>query len=152
MNIYEDIKKYFHISELVERVVFDRYGERAWRFFDPRLLENMLFIREKLGKAITVNNWKSGGSMSQRGLRTNVSPLVRKKTGLYLSAHLRGGALDFGVSGMTAIEVREWIKEHENEMPHPCRLERNLNGKPISWVHLDVDYEPKNPRVYLFDV
>ena len=41
--------------------------------FDPRLLEPICVIREKLGKPITVNTWHSGGGLTQRGLRCNVS-------------------------------------------------------------------------------
>jgi len=46
------IKDYFEIEELVSKAVFDKEGENAWRFFDPRLLETMLFIREYFGKPI----------------------------------------------------------------------------------------------------
>jgi hypothetical protein len=147
-----ELKTYFGIHELVDETVFNKYGERAWRFFDQRLLETLLYIRVNLDKSMTINNWKWGGSFSQRGLRTNVSPLVKKKTSLYLSAHLRGGAIDFDVKDMTSIEVREWLVSKADELPHKIRLENNMNGKPISWVHLDVDNEARNPKVYLFDV
>jgi hypothetical protein len=61
-----------------------------------------------------------------------------------------GKAVDFTVKGYTAEEVREKIQE----MTFPCkiRLEHHKDGKPISWVHLDIIDEPKNPEIYLFDV
>lgn len=152
MSLVDKIKKHFSIEEFVDKTVADKYGDRAWRFFDPRLLETILWIRETLDKPITANNWKWGGNFDERGLRTNISPLVAKKKGLYLSAHLRGAALDFDVNGMTATEVRDWLEENAKDVPHKIRLEDNMKGKQISWVHLDVDDEPRNPKVYRFDV
>ena len=150
--LIEELEKYFSIEELVDATVARKYGRRAWRFFDRRLLDSILWVRINIDASITVNNWKWGGQFDERGLRTNISPLVRKKTGLYLSAHLRGAALDFDVKGYTAPEVREWLKDHAPELPHKIRLEDSLNGKALSWVHLDVDSEPHNPKVYAFAV
>ena len=45
-----NIKDYFDIQELVCRHVYEKYGNNAWQFFDNRLLETLLVIREKLGK------------------------------------------------------------------------------------------------------
>ena len=146
------LDKYFDIRELVDKQTFERFGEKAWMFFDPRLLETILFIREALDKPITANNWSFGGNLSQRGLRTNLSPLVRNKRGLYLSAHRQGMALDFDVQGMKAYEVRDWLEENEEALPHKIRLERKLNGKEIGWSHVDVYDYKDNPKVYLFDV
>ena len=71
---------------------------------------------------------------------------------LFRSAHIFGKAVDFDVSGMTAIEVRKWIVNNPNKLPHKVRLERNANGKPINWVHLDVMSDDSKPKVYQFDV
>lgn len=125
--------KYF---ELVCPHVYEIWGESAWQFLDKRLLENLEWVREKLGKPIVVNNWAQGGQYSQRGLRCNTCILVIEKTDLrkvYLSEHIFGQAVDFHVVGMTAEEVRQWIIDHAYELPHPCRLERDVN-----WVHFGV--------------
>lgn len=153
-EILEELKENFSIDEFVDETVYNKYGEKAWRFFDMRLLHTMVIIRKYIGRRITINSWKWGGGFSQRGLRTNISQLVRTKNYLYLSAHLRGAAVDFDVEGMTASEVRAWIKENEDLLPYHVRLENILlsTGHEISWVHLDVDYEPSNPKVYLFNV
>lgn len=150
--LLEKIKTYFSIEELVDETVANRFGESAWRFFDPRLLHNLLWIRVNIDKPITINNWKWGGSFDERGLRTNISPLVKSKSNLYLTAHLRGAAVDFDVEGMNANEVRTWIKINSEDLPYHCRLERKLRGNYISWVHMDTDFELNNPKVYLFDV
>ena len=154
-EIVKSFLKYFSIREIVDRETFNRFGDNAIQFFDLRLLETMYILREELNKPITINNWAFGGSMQQRGLRTNLSPLVMSKmeqNKLYISAHLLGKAFDFNVKGMGAEKVREFIVDNKSLFPYPLRLERNLNGKPISWVHLDTNYNPKNPHIYLFDV
>ncbi len=143
-----NIKNYFNIKELVCKHVYNKFGEMAWTFFDPRLLETMCVIREKLGKPITVNTWHSGGSLTQRGLRCNVCQLVAEKTRLekvYVSAHLQGTALDFDVKGMTALEVRNWIKANQILLPYPVRLEQDA-----TWVHLDVRTDGSNGKVTYF--
>ena len=63
-----------------------------------------------------------------------------------------GCAIDFKVSGLNSSEVRKWLLEIQNELPFKIRLENTLNGKQISWVHLDVYDEDKNPKVYLMNL
>lgn len=131
------IKDYFNIKELVCKHVYSTFKEtKSWEFFDPKLLETLLFIREGIGKPITVNNWHIGGNFTQRGLRCNLCQLVLEKSKankIYVSAHMQGDAVDFDVHGMTAAEVRRWIADNKEELPYPIRLENNTN-----WVHLDV--------------
>ena len=146
------IKNYFGAKELVDPEVYRKHGEGSWRFVCPMLQETLLILRKNINKPITVNNWSFGGKFTQRGLRTNVSPMVKNKNFLYLSAHMFGKAVDFDVKGMTACEVREWIVANADLFPYQIRLERNLKGKPINWVHLDVIQDESKPKIYLFDV
>ena len=130
------IKNYFVIQELVCPHVYDKFGLYAWQFFDPRLLDVLLVIREKINKPIYVNNWDMGGNFSQRGLRCNICALVKEKTSLeklYVTAHGQGMGVDFDVKGMSAEEVRQWIKDNQILLPHPIRIESDVN-----WVHIDV--------------
>lgn len=127
--------KYFGIKELVCPHVYEVWGENSWQFLDKKLLETLDWLRENLGKPIVVNNWAQGGQYSQRGLRCTRCILVIEKVDLrkvYLSAHIQGQAADFNVAGMTSEEVRQWIIDHADELPHPVRLERD-----VSWVHCD---------------
>ncbi len=144
------IKNYFDIRELVCQDVYRRHGERAWQFLDPRMIDDLLYIRQGMAAKITVNTWMNGGLYSQRGLRCNLCSLLANKTKggvLYLSAHQQGMAVDFDVEGKTADEVRKWIIAHRASLPHPCRIE---NG--TSWVHLDVRVDPAdNDRVQTFN-
>jgi len=150
MNILTEVEvrlriaDYFSIGELVGRRTKNKHGARAWKFLDYRLLYALLIIREGLGRRITVNS----GRRQQRGLRTIVQQMIKNyfyKDRLYLSAHLLGKAVDFDVEGMTAKEVRAWIVDNADLFPFKIRLE-NL----VSWLHLDVIWEPQNPKVYLF--
>ena len=154
-QIYTEIKKYFFIEEFVSKKVHDKYGEKAWQFICPRLLHTVLIIRKKLDRPITINNWHRGGKFSQRGLRSNLSSIFMskfKKGRMYLSAHVMGRAIDFDVKGMTAEQVRMWLVEAEDVLPYKIRLEHKMRGKNISWVHLDLFWNEKNPKVYLFNV
>jgi len=154
-EVYKGIKKFFSIEELVGPIVYKKYGEAAWRFLCPRLLETILILRKNLNLPFTANTWKKGGIYDERGLRDNMTDVLKnrtKKGRLYLSAHIMGKALDFKVEGMTAEQVRMWIVANEDLFPYRLRLEHNKNGKPISWVHLDVHCDIDNPKVYLFDV
>ena len=150
LEIYKGILEFFKIEELVGSRTSQRYGERALRFFDMRLLHTILVVRKELKRAITINTWhKVTGGFSQRGLRENICSIVKGETlanKLYLSGHVTGKALDFDVAGMTAQEVRTWCVENADRLPYKIRLEDG-----VGWVHLDVTWEEKNPKVYLFN-
>ena len=131
------IKDYFHAKEVVCPDVYDKFGLYSWQFFDPRLLDVMLVIRENINSQIIVNNWASGGELSQRGLRCNLCSIPKEKTSLeklYLSAHSFGMAWDFNVVGMTVEETHRWIVDNKILLPHPIRLEE---PDGVNRVHLD---------------
>lgn len=153
-DLFKKFSEYFQLEEIVRDDVIIQYGRDTNLLlsrFDPRLLETIVFIREELAP-ITINDYAWGGSLDERGLRDNDGPMVRGKGRPYLSAHVLGAAFDFDVEGMTANEVRAWLKENADKLPYKIRLERKYNGNYISWVHLDVCDEPDNPKVYEFDV
>jgi hypothetical protein len=150
-------KGYFIIQELVGPEVYAKHGDNAWFVLSTELLETVLFIREKKGKAMTVNTWHRGGKFKERGHRANIQYIVNKKTVngiLYTSGHPLGQGIDFTFEGETAEETREWLIEIQGELPHKIRLEHKYSstGIPITWVHLDVKYFEFNPKVYLFDI
>jgi hypothetical protein len=128
------IRDYFRIDELVCKHVADKFGDAAWSFFDPRLLEVLLFVREGLDKEIYVNLPDYG--LYQRGLRCNLCSLVKDRVLcniLYCSPHVRGQAVDFSVKEMSAVSVRAWLIQHKSDLPYAIRLESS-----VEWVHLDV--------------
>ena len=158
-RLYDDILEYFDVEELVSSGAYNKYKHLGNYFFlarfDIRLLETILTIREAINKPITINNWKWGGKFDERGLRDTSTPMVQKRAkndDSWLSGHCLSMAIDFDVKGMTANDVRQWLLDNKEILPHKIRLERKFNGEYISWVHLDVCNEPRNPKVYLFDV
>lgn len=158
-TIYDNFLKYFSIEEIVSPELFQKFQHKGNYFFlsrfDIRLLSTMIIVRESLDKSITINNWKWGGPFDERGFRDTSTPMVQTKSKSdipWFSGHVVTMALDFDVKGMTANQVRKWIKDNQDLFPFKIRLERKLNGKFISWVHLDIIDEPKNPWIYEFDV
>lgn len=138
----------FNVKEFVCPHVYERFGESAWNYLDKNLLEVVLWIRKTLGKPMTINNWGSGKQYSQRGLRCNLCEEVKSKKTAYLSAHVLGQGIDFDVAGMKAVDVRKWLDDHKEELPHNIRLEKTCGGKECTWVHLDVRNETTDKIVY----
>jgi len=138
------MEEYFDIKEVVCPHVYDRFGESAWRLFDPRIKEVMTWLRKKINRRIIINSSSLG--LTQRGFRCNLCSLVKDKTymgKLYVSPHMLAAGFDFDVAGMNAEEVRQWLEQNKEEIPFPVRLEQD-----ISWVHLDVLSPSKEKIVY----
>lgn len=134
---YKNLLKYFDVSELICPHCYKRDGKTAIYYLDPRLVDVLIWVREKLDKPIVVNNYHSGGSYSQRGFRCNLCDLVKSKIQdgkLYATSHCEGMAVDFSVVGMNTEDVKRWIRLHANDLPHPIRLESNTT----TWIHVDV--------------
>lgn len=128
--------KYFDLDELVCPHIYNKFGDFAWSFFDPRLLITVDILRIYIDKSIYVNNWMVHGDFSQRGCRCIQCQLVKdaiKKGILYVSPHMRFQAADMDITGYTAEEARQWIVTNQNIFPYNIRLE-----KDVTWVHLDV--------------
>jgi len=132
--------KYFKIEELVQPDTLDLLGEsKCWELFDERLIANLDWIKAKFLKVpITINSWLWGGDRKYSGYRAVTCPIGAKK-----SKHKIGEAVDFIVKGITADEMRLWLKCNQNEMPYPIRLEVG-----VSWVHLDVANETSEKIIY----
>lgn len=133
--------KHFSANELFPNAVITKYGEQCWQFMDDRLLETIDFIREKIGKRIFVNVRYGDKKFQNRGYRANTY-----KTKLYCSQHLHGRAVDFDVEGMPAKDVRDWLKENADILPHPIWVE-----DAVTWVHIDVRQSDKG-KIYFFKV
>lgn len=138
----------FTLDELVCEHVYDKYGAFAYNFFDPRILIMIDTLRDRLNKAIFINNWQIHGEYSQRGLRCPECQIVKDyaaKGILYMSGHVLGKAFDFSVEGLLAEETRQWIIKHANWWPYPIRLEDKVN-----WIHCDL-YNDSEEKVILFN-
>jgi len=120
------IPKYFRLEECVSKKVFDRFGQRAWEFFDDRALITQDALRERYGKII-INDWLWGGHFDSRGFRA-----PDDTDGAEFSAHKRGQAFDSIFQDVTAEEVRQDILKNPNLFPYINAIEAG-----ISWFHQD---------------
>ena len=129
--------EYFSIKELVSPVVYNKWGEQSWMFFDEEILQELDYIRSQLGAPIIINNWHKGGTLKQCGLRSNMDDLVKSKKTLYLSAHCMGKGFDlhngFGNHQKLYDLIYNLIKT--GKLKHFKRLENFNNTK--TWVHVD---------------
>lgn len=120
---------HFQSYEFVPPEVYSDSGSKSVQLMDRELLLFIDALREYLGKKITINTWKWGGSFKYRGLRTSASDVYSK-----YSQHSFGKALDFDVEGMTAEEVRQWIIK--NRKLHFVNFITFIEDG-VNWVHVD---------------
>ena len=130
------LKAYFQISELVCPHILKKFGEDSWQFLDTAFLETLLVLRRDILKAPMIANT---GNNTQRGMRCNRCNMVRLKSAVYVSAHVLGKAGDFIISGMTTAQAIEKIIENKDMLPHPVRIELDVN-----WLHVDVRSNDKS--------
>lgn len=142
--------KYLKAFELCDRAYYNLAKavneEYIYWQFNPLVLVTADLLRERFGP-ITVNNWNVGGSLSQRGLRTNDS------TGAMFGPHKRGAALDCNFKDADTASILEAMKNAGCFEPgfkdrtnlgkdecfrHIGRVELTSNGKPITWLHFDI--------------
>lgn len=132
------VTKYFTLPELVSRDVYKKYSDFAWRVFDTRLLDVIVWLREGLGIPLVCNNWATGGQLQQRGYRENTCQIVSDKTKakqIYLSPHPLGKGVDLSSGQMSAKDIRRWIRANIDSCPWPIRLENDKSAP--TWVHID---------------
>lgn len=129
----ERIKKYFSLGELVSPNVLKRYGEQAWSFFDPRLFDVLVWLREGLGIGLVCNT----KTQVQRGFRENTCDMVSgytKQGKMYCSSHCLGRGVDLSAINnvMSAEKMRQWVRSNIDTCPWPIRME-----KAVNWLHID---------------
>ena len=120
--------KYFKVHELVPKKMYEKYGEKAWRYVDVRLIEMIDKLKEHFNLGtMTINNYFWNGDREWSGIRTPDSPNYS-----YGSQHSFANAFDIVFSHYSAEEVRHYIIENRHLFPHINGLELG-----VSWVHLD---------------
>ena len=137
IDIIEQLRAFFFVSELVCPHTYKRFGENSWQFFDTATLETLLVLRrEILAVPFTINN----SDHTQRGLRCNLCSIVKGQKKQYLSAHLMGKGFDVVSPQMTAQQMRDEIIANEDKLPHSIRIEDG-----VSWLHFDT-FDPTNGK------
>jgi len=98
---------------------------------DSKLVIVAQWIRDTLGKPVTINNYATGGQYKESGLRD-----INTTTGAKKSAHKEGKAIDIKVKGMTAKEVFDWCLDHQIELYAMGIREIEDNKYTPTWTHL----------------
>ena len=120
--------KHFKIHELVPRKMYEKYGEKAWRYVDPGLIEAIDILKEEFSEGtITINNYAFGGSREWSGLRTPDCDVYS-----YGSMHSFGKAFDMVFSKYSSNAVRDYIIKNKDKFPAIKGIELG-----VSWVHID---------------
>lgn len=86
---------------------------------DPQLIETLDIIREILDVPIICNNWHTGGTRKNCGLRAK-----NCKTGAKKSLHKSGQAVDIISPKMSAAEIRDRIEVYQHVLKYPIRIEK----------------------------
>lgn len=120
--------KNFALKELVSKFIYYKFGDRAWQFFDYRILENLQYIRDFYGVPVTVNNWHKGGKFQYRGFDEGGF----RKNGT--SQHNHGRGIDYIIFGVSADQHRENMRSGKLKLPHPDVYVED----DVSWNHMDV--------------
>lgn len=135
--------RYFNIKELVSPLVYNQWGEKAWMFFPEADLQDLDTIRESYGSPIIINNWSTGGSLKQCGLRSNLDQIVKDKTNnnqLYLSAHTMGRGFDLHCKLSRNLKLYDHVLRliKQNKLKSFQRIEDwNKTCSSGGWVHTD---------------
>lgn len=128
--------KHFKIQELVSKLVYDRFKDFAWSFFDENVLKDLDTIRDYHKMPITINNWHLGGSLSQCGFRSNRDPLVASKNTLYCSAHMMGKAFDLHSGNVKKLYADIEALYTAGKLKAITRIESAKSTK-WAWCHID---------------
>ena len=143
------ICEHFKLQELVSPIVYQKYGQFAWNFFDSRFLQDIDLLRKKWGKPLVVNNWEKGGGYKQSGLRCNVDPLVKGKTEPYLSAHCLGRAVDIKpIKLVDCDDLFLCVLDNYKDFQVISRVE-NINVTGV-YVHID-SMIPRAKNITIFN-
>ena len=129
--------QYFSIQELVSPVVYNKWGQQAWMFFDEDVLKELDYIRETFGSPIVINNWANGGSLKQCGLRSNMDEIVKNRKTLYLSAHVLAKGFDLHDKlGRNSKLYEHCYNLIKNKKLKKFKRLENIKATP-TWTHID---------------
>ena len=132
----------FVIQELVCQHIYNRDGDKAFRYFRPVVLDFLDWFRIEIGKPVYINNWHWKGDKSQRGLRCNLCQLVKNANKLYMSAHITGSGIDLNVKDTTPNDVRKWIENNIDRFfdkfpQYIKKIRLESAAFAPTWVHID---------------
>lgn len=122
--------RHFLLQQLVPPEVFNSRGESAWELLDSNLLITLDQLYDDFGP-MTVNNWHTGGSFKESGLR-----LFSTTTGAAFSQHKYGRAADCKPRDIPCADMYKAILAAPNKFPLLTTVE-DIVSTP-TWVHIDM--------------
>ncbi len=104
---------------------------------DPKIISLSQFIRDRYGRAVTINNWKNRGRYEDSGFRSRHCQI-----GAEFSQHRFGRACDYKIDGMAPFEVR-------SDITNNYLLFKDIGLTTIeqgtkTWTHCDVRETQQN--------
>lgn len=142
--------RYFELYELLPPEVFtyddmiakEKHLQKGWKYLTHELLITIDVVREIIGYPLICNTWYQDGNRRYCGWRPR-NCLI----GAAFSQHKEGNAVDLICPNMTAEQMRQRIKENQDKLPYPIRIEDK-----VSWLHLDLkDIDYKGEKIYFFN-
>lgn len=139
--------KRFYLDELIHPNIYANSvhgGAKSIKFLNKDLIKLLIFIRERYKMPITVNNWGSGGSFINSGLRDYIQPLGGKAS---RSRHYYGLALDLKFNIKAERKEREKLikfvyndilKNEELFLNVGLTVLEDVNFTP-TWLHISVE-------------
>ena len=131
------ISRNFKLQEFVGPEIYANMGVKALQLIDFRIVELAQFIRDFFDTSMTINNWHTGNTYTERGLRDFNSP-----TGAKYSQHKFGRAIDFTLEGFTAEQVRSVILKNKKAFMDAGLT--TIEADTPTWVHCDIRFTGLN--------
>ncbi len=127
----QQVSKNFIIQEFVNKELFIAFGNNSIWFVDHRIIQFCQWLRDYLGKSITINNWHVGGNYNESCFR-----LPDTMTGAKLSQHKFGRAVDLKIDGYAPEEIRGIIRKNFDLVNVNYGITTIEKDTP-SWTHVD---------------
>ena len=130
------LTEHFYIDEFLDIETYNAWVHdfKKWKYYDSLLkVANIAeFIREKVGKAVTINDWGLGGQFQFSGFRGTLC-----KIGSPASEHRKMNALDVKCSGFYGEEWELFVVHNKADLMQlgVSRVEHKSIAK--TWLHLD---------------
>lgn len=130
------VSENFYLDEFIGPSLHRRWGKKGIYWIDYKVIAFAQFMRENTGEPITINNWATGGSYKESGLRS-----FNTSTGSSLSQHKYGRAVDIKIQGWTSKELFGWVVNHWPQVAALgiTTLEHHsmTKGNTRDWLHAD---------------
>jgi len=98
------ISTHFYVEDFVPKIIHTQFGDKSIWFISKFMVDYAELLWSRYNKQVIINNWKSGGTLENRGFRTP-DALVGGK----LSQHKFRNAIDTNVAGVSPEEVAKDI-------------------------------------------